>query len=75
MFSDRTSNAYDMVIAADGPRSLMRQQLFLQQHPSLDEDMRFAGYFAWRGVVAMAELGEEVLRSLHAQFPLVQSHP
>jgi 2-polyprenyl-6-methoxyphenol hydroxylase-like FAD-dependent oxidoreductase len=35
----------DLVVAADGPRSLLRRHVA----PSAPPDLRFAGYAAWRG--------------------------
>ena len=66
-FLDGTSEQYDMVVAADGPRSALRQQLFTNSPPEL----RFAKYSAWRGVIPESSLPAEVLQSFRSAFPLI----
>ena len=46
----------DLVIAADGPRSMIRQLLEPRSKPS------YAGYVAWRGTVAEKDVSEETMR-------------
>lgn len=46
VFADGRSERADLIVGADGVHSIMRQQLFP------DVQLRYAGYTAWRGVVA-----------------------
>jgi 2-polyprenyl-6-methoxyphenol hydroxylase-like FAD-dependent oxidoreductase len=52
----------DLVIASDGIRSAVRQQLAPQVQP------RYAGYVAWRGVCDEAVLSERTLTSVFETF-------
>ena len=52
----------DLLIAADGLRSLIRQQLA----PSIQPE--YAGYIAWRGVCDESVLSDETLRTLFPHF-------
>ena len=52
----------DLVIASDGIRSAVRQQLAPQVQP------RYAGYVAWRGVCDEAVLSERTLKSVFETF-------
>ena len=52
----------DLVVAADGIRSSMRQQLWPQVQP------HYAGYVAWRGVCDEAALSRHTLRTLFPFF-------
>ena len=52
----------DLVVAADGIRSSVRQQLWPQVQP------HFAGYVAWRGVCDEAALSRHTLRTLFPFF-------
>ena len=52
----------DLVIASDGIRSAVRQQLAPQVEP------RYAGYVAWRGVCDEAVLSERTLKSVFETF-------
>ena len=52
----------DLLVASDGLRSTVRQQLFPQVQP------RYAGYVAWRGVCEEAVLSRHTLQSLFPRF-------
>ena len=52
----------DLVVASDGIRSAVRQQLAPQVQP------RYAGYVAWRGVCDEAVLSERTLKSVFETF-------
>ena len=52
----------DLVVAADGIRSSVRQQLWPQVQP------HYAGYVAWRGVCDEAALSRHTLRTLFPFF-------
>jgi 2-polyprenyl-6-methoxyphenol hydroxylase-like FAD-dependent oxidoreductase len=52
----------DLVIASDGIRSAVRQQLAPQAQP------RYAGYVAWRGVCDEAVLSDRTLKSVFETF-------
>lgn len=54
--------AADLVIASDGIRSAVRQQLAPQVHP------QYAGYVAWRGVCDESVLSERTLQSVFEKF-------
>jgi salicylate hydroxylase len=53
-FANGVSAAADVVIAADGVKSIVRDQLFQTSPP------QFTGQVAWRGVVPLADLPPEV---------------
>lgn len=52
----------DLVIASDGIRSVVRQQLAAQVQP------QYAGYVAWRGVCDEAVLSDWTLKSVFEKF-------
>jgi 2-polyprenyl-6-methoxyphenol hydroxylase-like FAD-dependent oxidoreductase len=52
----------DLLVAADGSRSLVRSVLFPDIKP------RYAGYVAWRGVVAESDAGPELLKTFIDHF-------
>ncbi len=52
----------DLVIASDGIRSVVRQQLAAQVQP------QYAGYVAWRGVCDEAVLSDRTLKSVFEKF-------
>ena len=56
----------DICICADGPRSVFRHQLQLEDS---GKELRFA-YAAWRGIVKEADLPEQARNTLHAAYPL-----
>lgn len=53
------SEAFDLVVCADGVHSNNRKQLL----PELNRE--YAGYVAWRGVVSEADLSEGTFSTLH----------
>ncbi len=59
--AERTWTA-DLLVASDGIRSTVRQQLFSQVQP------RYAGYVAWRGVCDEAVLSRRTLQTLFPYF-------
>jgi 2-polyprenyl-6-methoxyphenol hydroxylase-like FAD-dependent oxidoreductase len=58
----------DLLVAADGSRSLIRSVLFPEVKP------RYAGYLAWRGVVAENEASADLLKSFANHFTFQQMH-
>ena len=58
----------DLLVAADGSRSLIRSVLFPDVKP------RYAGYVAWRGVVAENEASAELLKTFANHFTFQQMH-
>eukprot|EP00929_Paragymnodinium_shiwhaense_P076385 TRINITY_DN39273_c0_g1_i1.p1 TRINITY_DN39273_c0_g1~~TRINITY_DN39273_c0_g1_i1.p1 ORF type:complete len:604 (-),score=84.47 TRINITY_DN39273_c0_g1_i1:309-2120(-) len=62
-FSNRPAVTCDVVIAADGPRSVLRTSIYPET-----ANMRFA-FAAWRGVVEVAALPAATRSALHEQFP------
>ena len=60
--SDGTQHSADILIAADGFRSLTRQK-FLP-----DVALEYAGYVAWRGLVEERDLSEATKRALFEKF-------
>ena len=56
----------DLLVAADGSRSLVRSVLFPDIKP------RYAGYVAWRGVVAESEADPELLKTFVDHFTFQQ---
>ena len=61
-FSDGQEVQADLLIAADGLRSTIRQQLLPEVKP------KYAGYVAWRGLVEESVLSERVLTDLFPYF-------
>lgn len=54
-FDDGTTSSADLVIGADGSRSLVRQAIFGMLEVS------YTGYIAWRGLVPMSKVPQEIL--------------
>jgi 2-polyprenyl-6-methoxyphenol hydroxylase-like FAD-dependent oxidoreductase len=52
----------DLVVASDGLRSVVRQQLAPQVRP------QYAGYIAWRGVCSETALSQRTLKSVFEKF-------
>jgi 2-polyprenyl-6-methoxyphenol hydroxylase-like FAD-dependent oxidoreductase len=61
-FDDGSEVAADLLVAADGIQSTVRQQLLPAVEP------RYAGYVAWRGLADMAELSGEARDLLRNRF-------
>lgn len=62
VFADGERARGDILIAADGARSLVRQTLLPSEKP------RYAGYVAWRGLVEESALSDGALRDLFPFF-------
>ena len=58
----------DLLVGADGSRSFVRLTLFPEVKP------RYAGYVAWRGVVAESEAGCDLLETFADRFTFQQMH-
>jgi 2-polyprenyl-6-methoxyphenol hydroxylase-like FAD-dependent oxidoreductase len=58
----------DLLVAADGSRSLVRSVLLPEVKP------RYAGYVAWRGVVAESEADADLLKAFANHFTFQQMH-
>jgi 2-polyprenyl-6-methoxyphenol hydroxylase-like FAD-dependent oxidoreductase len=56
----------DLLVGADGSRSLVREVLFPRVKP------RYAGYVAWRGIVNEAQAGPELLKTFGDHFTFQQ---
>lgn len=63
-FEDGSATECDMLIAADGPRSIFREQV-----ASGAGTMRYAGYFGWRGVVSLHALPADTAAALKQSYP------
>ncbi len=61
-FTDGTRTTSDLLIAADGIRSTIRQQLEPEAQPE------YAGYVAWRGLIEEQDLTDEERRELFPYF-------
>jgi 2-polyprenyl-6-methoxyphenol hydroxylase-like FAD-dependent oxidoreductase len=62
IFADGTRVDADLLIAADGLRSTVRQQLFPDVVP------RYAGYVAWRGVVEPHQLAPDLHKLMFSRM-------
>jgi 2-polyprenyl-6-methoxyphenol hydroxylase-like FAD-dependent oxidoreductase len=62
VFADGSSVEADLVVAADGFRSAIRQQLLPEVRPA------YAGYSAWRGLVDEGDLSAEARAALFDGF-------
>ena len=58
----------DLVVAADGPRSRFRSH-FYETPSDADDDLRFAGYTAWRGTIPEKDLPPSVVQQLRSEYP------
>ncbi|HYO80500.1 MAG TPA: FAD binding domain-containing protein [Bryobacteraceae bacterium] len=65
-FTDGTEASADLLVAADGFRSTVRGFFLPEVTPT------YAGYVAWRGVVAESEVAEEVLNVFTDSFTFFQ---
>jgi 2-polyprenyl-6-methoxyphenol hydroxylase-like FAD-dependent oxidoreductase len=61
-FADGTSARGDLVIAADGIRSTVRQQLMPEVQPA------YAGYVAWRGMLDEWDVPVEIHREIFEKY-------
>ncbi|NIF85796.1 FAD-dependent oxidoreductase [Comamonas sp. Tr-654] len=61
-FADGSRVTADLLVAADGLRSCVRQALLPQAKP------QYAGYIAWRGLVDESALSDAVLKDLFPYF-------
>lgn len=61
-FADGQSVQADLLVAADGVRSLIRQTLVAHAKPA------YAGYIAWRGMVEESALSERALTEMFPYF-------
>jgi salicylate hydroxylase len=54
-FVDGTTRRFDALVGADGSRSIVRQKIFGALEP------QYTGYIAWRGIVPMELVPQEIL--------------
>jgi len=54
-FVDGTTRRFDALVGADGSRSIVRQKIFGALEP------QYTGYIAWRGIVPMEIVPQEIL--------------
>lgn len=66
-FSSGHTERADLLIAADGPASTVRRFVLPDAAPA------YAGYVAWRGLVAERDLGEAAAQRLRGRFTFQQS--
>ncbi len=62
IFEDGTEETGDLLIGADGGNSTVRHLLWPDAEP------RYAGYLAWRGLLAEDEMPEMAREALHGDF-------
>jgi 2-polyprenyl-6-methoxyphenol hydroxylase-like FAD-dependent oxidoreductase len=62
MLADGTRHHADLLVAADGFRSLARQKMLP------DVELEYAGYVAWRGLVDEQELSQPTRQALFEKF-------
>lgn len=72
----------DFVVVADGPRSKFREQIVADHSHSntnndakvqKEDDLRFAGYTAWRGTVPEVDLSDDIRSRLRKVYPLLSN--
>jgi 2-polyprenyl-6-methoxyphenol hydroxylase-like FAD-dependent oxidoreductase len=61
-FEDGTRETGDLIVGADGGNSIVRQQFWPAMRPS------YAGYLAWRGLIAEDDMPPRARRMLHGDF-------